>query len=89
MSLAAVDKFKSRDAVIGIVGLGYVGLPLMLRYNAIGYCVLGIDIDPVKVEKLNQGKATLSIFHANRSPGRAKAGFRQLPISVGLLSAMH
>jgi UDP-N-acetyl-D-mannosaminuronate dehydrogenase len=31
---ACIDKFKSRDALIGIVGLGYVGLPLMLRYNS-------------------------------------------------------
>ena len=41
----SVAKFKSREALIGIVGLGYVGLPLMLRYNAIGFRVLGIDID--------------------------------------------
>ncbi|HCF3813526.1 TPA: UDP-N-acetyl-D-glucosamine 6-dehydrogenase [Pseudomonas aeruginosa] len=51
-----VEKFKSRQALIGIVGLGYVGLPLMLRYNAIGFDVLGIDIDDVKVDKLNAGQ---------------------------------
>ncbi len=52
-----VEKFKSRQALIGIVGLGYVGLPLMLRYNAIGFDVLGIDIDDVKVDKLNAGQS--------------------------------
>lgn len=52
-----VEKFKSRQALIGIVGLGYVGLPLMLRYNAIGFDVLGIDIDDVKVDKLNSGQS--------------------------------
>lgn len=53
----AVERFKERKALIGIVGLGYVGLPLMLRYNAIGYRVLGIDIDADKVTKLNAGQS--------------------------------
>lgn len=75
MSLAAVDKFKSRDAVIGIVGLGYVGLPLMLRYNAIGYCVLGIDIDPVKVEKLNQGESYIEHIPCESVARARESGF--------------
>ncbi len=50
-----IKKISDRTAVIGIVGLGYVGLPLMLRYVEEGYQVRGIDIDQDKVEKLNQG----------------------------------
>lgn len=53
------EKFKNKNAVIGIVGLGYVGLPLMLRYNAIGFKVLGIDIDQDWVSMLNQGKSKI------------------------------
>lgn len=53
----SIAKFKSKDAVIGIIGLGYVGLPLMIRYNAIGFRVLGIDIDESKVAKLNAGQS--------------------------------
>ena len=41
--------------MIGIIGLGYVGLPLTLRYSAVGFKVLGIDIDAAKVDKLNAG----------------------------------
>ncbi|WP_337157533.1 UDP-N-acetyl-D-glucosamine 6-dehydrogenase [Pseudomonas putida] len=55
----SIAKFKSKEAIIGIVGLGYVGLPLMLRYNAIGYRVLGIDINTVKVDMLNAGKSDI------------------------------
>jgi len=40
-----IERIHSRRAVIGIVGLGYVGLPLMLSYNCVGFQVLGIDID--------------------------------------------
>jgi len=42
---------------IGIVGLGYVGLPLALQFARSGVSVLGLDIDPVKVESLNQGRS--------------------------------
>ena len=50
-----IEKFRSKTAIIGIVGLGYVGLPLALRYAEAGFRVLGFDIDPAKVDKLNGG----------------------------------
>ncbi|MES2150750.1 MAG: nucleotide sugar dehydrogenase [Pseudomonadota bacterium] len=53
-------KFAGRSAVIGIVGLGYVGLPLSLRYAAAGFKVLGIDIDPAKVAQLNAGSSYIA-----------------------------
>lgn len=52
-----ISKLENRTAVIGIMGLGYVGLPLMLRYVSVGFKVLGIDIDPIKVAKLNRGRS--------------------------------
>ena len=42
---------------IAIVGLGYVGLPLLLQFAVSGVEVLGLDIDPVKVDALNRGKS--------------------------------
>lgn len=53
------EKLKSRSAVIGIVGMGYVGQPLALRYASIGYKVLGIDIDAEKVAMLNSGRTAI------------------------------
>lgn len=50
-----VKKLNSRKAIIGILGMGYVGQPLALRYAAVGYKVIGFDIDQAKVDKLNQG----------------------------------
>ena len=55
MKTFLLDKIKSREAVIGVVGLGYVGLPLILRFCETGYRVLGFDIDKEKVKKLNSG----------------------------------
>lgn len=57
MKSALVNKLKSKKAVIGIVGLGYVGLPLTLRYCEVGYKVLGFDIDSTKVDALKRGKS--------------------------------
>jgi len=51
-----IQRLTNKNATIGIVGLGYVGLPLMLRYSQIGYRVLGLDIDLTKVDKLNSGQ---------------------------------
>ncbi|MEO7727491.1 MAG: nucleotide sugar dehydrogenase [Burkholderiales bacterium] len=52
-----IRKLRDRSAVIGIVGMGYVGLPLMLRFNEVGYRVIGIDIDKLKVDRLNNGES--------------------------------
>lgn len=51
------EKIQNKEAIVGIVGLGYVGLPLMLRFAEVGYRVIGIDIDERKNSMLNQGKS--------------------------------
>ena len=63
MTLTALDrtteiksKIESREARIGIVGMGYVGLPLALLFSEERFAVTGFDIDPVKVETLNRGE---------------------------------
>jgi len=52
-----VTRLETRTAVIGIIGLGYVGLPLMLRYANAGFKVTGFDIDARKVAMLNGGQS--------------------------------
>jgi UDP-N-acetyl-D-glucosamine dehydrogenase len=54
---ALLARLESRAATAGIVGMGYVGLPLALRYAEVGYRVIGFDIDPTKIEALNQGRS--------------------------------
>lgn len=68
-----VGKFEDRSAVIGVIGLGYVGLPLSLRYCAVGFRVLGIDIDGDKVERLNAGSSYIEhIAHDKIAAARAR-----------------
>jgi UDP-N-acetyl-D-glucosamine dehydrogenase len=50
-------RIKDKEAVVGVVGLGYVGLPLVKAFLKKGFAVTGFDIDRRKVEMLNQGKS--------------------------------
>ncbi len=50
-------KIQARDAVCGVIGLGYVGLPLARRFSEAGFRVLGFDVDAKKVEALAAGKS--------------------------------
>ncbi|HRW05595.1 MAG TPA: nucleotide sugar dehydrogenase [Caldilineaceae bacterium] len=51
------QRIESKTAVVGIYGLGYVGLPLALRFTEVGLKVIGFDIDAAKVSKLNAGQS--------------------------------
>ena len=57
MANSLLNRINERSALIGIVGLGYVGLPLVLRFCEEGFNVLGFDIDREKADKLNSGKS--------------------------------
>jgi UDP-N-acetyl-D-glucosamine dehydrogenase len=65
-------RLRDRTAVIAVIGLGYVGLPLTLRYAAVGFKVLGIDIDGGKVDQLNRGASYIKHIAA-RDIGQARA----------------
>ena len=68
-------KLRDRSAVIGVIGLGYVGLPLTLRYAAVGFKVLGIDIDAAKVDKLNRGASYIKHIAAREIEAACAHGF--------------
>jgi len=51
------EKIKSRKARLGIIGLGYVGLPLVLNFRKAGFSVTGFDIDKNKIDCLKKGRS--------------------------------
>lgn len=55
MDVSITEKIRSKKARIGVVGLGYVGLPLAMAFAAKGFSVTGIDTDRSKVAGLNRG----------------------------------
>ena len=48
-------RLAAKEARVGIIGLGYVGLPLAVALNRVGFAVTGFDVDPAKAEQLNGG----------------------------------
>ena len=60
MSNNLQSRIKSQDAKIGVVGLGYVGLPLAVEFAKAGFSVTGIDIAQERVDQLNRGENYIS-----------------------------
>ena len=69
------NKISSRDAVICIYGLGYVGLPLALRYSEVGFRVIGVDIDDERVARLNSGVSGIDHLPDERVAEARACGF--------------
>ncbi len=61
-----IERLNNRKATIGIIGLGYVGLPLSLAFIEKDYKVLGIDIDPNKINSIRSGKSYLKHIESKR-----------------------
>jgi UDP-N-acetyl-D-glucosamine dehydrogenase len=70
-----IERLNDKQSVIGIVGLGYVGLPLMLRYQEVGYRVLGLDIDQTKVDRLNKGETYIAHIKPDAIKAARAGGF--------------
>jgi len=75
---ALQQRIEARDALIGIIGLGYVGLPLAVRAGRVGYRVLGIDVSHERVAAINRGESYVGDVSASevaelRASGRLEA----------------
>lgn len=55
--MTLLEKIESKKAEVGIIGLGYVGLPLAVEFAKVGFRVTGIDVNQKAVEMINQGKS--------------------------------
>jgi UDP-N-acetyl-D-glucosamine dehydrogenase len=75
-----LTKIKNQQALVGIIGLGYVGLPLVLRFCQVGFRVLGFDTDARKVEFLNRGESYIKHIPSEKlaqlaAPGQSSRQF--------------
>ncbi len=69
------NKLREKCSVIGILGLGYVGLPLALRFIEVGIKVIGFDIDAEKVKQLNVGSSYIERITAQQIKAAIAQGF--------------
>src|SRR5467141_2102929 len=72
-AVSLLDRFANRSAIVGVIGLGYVGLPLALRFSEAGFRVIGFDIDRAKAEAIASGRSYfLHIPHAAVAAARGR-----------------
>jgi UDP-N-acetyl-D-glucosamine dehydrogenase len=68
------DKIRNRQARIGIIGLGYVGLPLAVEFAKAGFEVTGFDVDVAKVDTINKGQSYIGDVSSEDVSAASKAG---------------
>ena len=71
---AFVRRVERREAVVGVIGLGYVGLPLVLAFHDAGFRTIGFDVDSAKVEALAAGRSYIRHVPEERIAAMAREG---------------
>jgi len=71
-----IKNVEARKTHVGIIGLGYVGLPLALLFSEAGFPVLGFDIDPEKVDALNNDRSYIHRIPTEQIAAARATGFR-------------
>ncbi len=74
MKQQILSRIENKSAVIGIIGLGYVGLPLFLRFAETGYRVLGFDTSREKIAKLSAGQSYIKHIPAEQVAAAVASG---------------
>lgn len=72
--LERIEDSSGGGVVVGVIGLGYVGLPLSKAFHEAGLSVLGFDIDPAKIAALGEGRSYIHHFGPDFVAGMARSG---------------
>jgi UDP-N-acetyl-D-glucosamine dehydrogenase len=68
------DRIRNHEALIGVIGMGYVGLPLALAFCERGFKVLGFDVDPQKVDRIGRGEGYIKHLDPSRVAAQVEGG---------------
>jgi UDP-N-acetyl-D-glucosamine dehydrogenase len=69
-----LERIRNRRALVGVIGLGYVGLPLALRFVEMGFPVLGFDVDAEKIRQLADGRSYIEHIGGERVAAGVRGG---------------
>jgi len=69
-----LQRIENHSAVVGVIGLGYVGLPLVELFAGAGFSVIGYDIDAEKIKTLRSGKSPIGHISHDRIEGLLQQG---------------
>lgn len=81
-----LKKIKNKEIVVGIVGLGYVGLPLAVEHAKAGYNTIGFDVQASKVDKVNAGENYISDVDSDEFMKLVREGTLQATTDFSLIS---
>lgn len=70
-----IERLARKKVRIGILGLGYVGIPLALRFQEVGLAVLGFDIDEDRISTLNAGQSPIKHISSEEIAAMVQGGF--------------
>jgi UDP-N-acetyl-D-glucosamine dehydrogenase len=82
------EKIEKRQAKVGIIGLGYVGLPLAVEFAKAGFDVTGFDVDDSKVTEINAGRSYIGDVKSEDVDENVKAGRLRATTDMSKLAAM-
>ena len=85
---ALLEKIRARNAKIGVIGLGYVGLPLVVEFARAGFDVTGFDVDDSKIQLINAGKSYIPDVPEADLAGAIQAGRLRATTDMRQLGAM-
>src|SRR5947208_10194563 len=85
---ALSSKIAARTARVGVVGLGYVGLPLAVEFAKAGFTVTGIDLSPSKVAKVNTGESYIADIDQGVFKSLVDAGKISATADFGVISEL-
>jgi UDP-N-acetyl-D-glucosamine dehydrogenase len=82
------EKLETRQARIGVIGLGYVGLPLAVEFAKAGFDVTGFDVDGSKVAEINAGRSYILDVQSDEVASNVKAGRLRATTDMSTLAEM-
>lgn len=86
MKTEIISKIENRQCVVGIIGLGYVGLPLILCFVEQGFRCIGLDIDQAKIDGLREGESYILSVSSQRIQEAAATGLFQATTDFSALA---
>jgi len=84
--VTTLEKVRTKKALVGVIGLGYVGLPLVRAFARAGFRVLGFDVDPKKVKALNAGRSYIKHIPSSLIRELRRAGTFEATDDLGRLA---
>ncbi|MFO0944578.1 MAG: nucleotide sugar dehydrogenase [Planctomycetota bacterium] len=82
-------RLKQKEAVIGVIGLGYVGLPLVKILEQVGFRVVGFDCDPTKTKMLNDGQSYIGHIEPSSIAEMRRSGRFHATTDMSELKSVH